>query len=89
MVNAAIIIESVGSGEIERALGVSRHSVRHAKTTGAFPASWFDQLDRMCAERGLACPRSLFNFKPPVAEVSCPSSSDGDTAPTDQGGDAA
>lgn len=44
-------------------LGVSAHSVRGARTSGVFPASWYAVLSDICAEVGVGCPRDAFNWK--------------------------
>jgi hypothetical protein len=64
MSNASVstIIEALGSKAIEDALCVSSHSVRHAKYTGKFPASWYARLSDLCAGKQVECPLSLFNF---------------------------
>jgi len=57
------IIHALGSSEIQAALGVSGHSVRQAKFKGAFPASWYDAVLRLCEGRGQPCPRDAFSFR--------------------------
>lgn len=57
------IIKTLGADAISDFLGVSSHSVRYAKTTGRFPASWYDPLDDFCIEVGIPCPRAAFNFR--------------------------
>lgn len=58
------ITNTLGTSGICEALGVTGHSVRYARTTGAFPASWFDALSKMCAAAVIPCPRDAFNWKP-------------------------
>lgn len=57
------ITKTLGTDAICSALGVSPHSVRHARNTGLFPSGWYDPLDRLCIEVGIPCPRSAFNWK--------------------------
>ncbi|AKG94552.1 hypothetical protein Shpa_41 [Paracoccus phage Shpa] len=57
------ITTTLGTDAICSALGVTPHSVRHARTTGLFPASWYDALSSMCTETGIPCPRNAFNWK--------------------------
>ena len=47
-----------------RELGVSQSSIKEARRNG-FPASWFDVLDRMGAEKKVPVPRELFNWREP------------------------
>lgn len=57
------IIKTLTSARIEAALGVSSHAVRKAYQDRRFPASWFDVMEKLCADNGLTCPRKAFNFK--------------------------
>lgn len=57
------IVKRIGSAKIEAACDVSSHSVRAAKSGNLFPASWFNEVERLCAECDIECPRALFNFK--------------------------
>ena len=57
------ITRTLGDDAICAALGVTHHSVRGARTTGVFPASWYDTLQSMCIEAGIPCPRNAFNWK--------------------------
>lgn len=50
-------------------LGVSFHMIRHARTTGAFPASWYRQMKDMCDEVGIPCPLTAFNWRPSANQV--------------------
>lgn len=63
--DVAHLIDELGSEAIQSALGVSHHAVRHARWEGAFPAAWFDQIDILCRERGLSCPRHAFKWRLP------------------------
>lgn len=60
---SVIIIDALGADRIEARLGVTSHMIRYARSTGSFPASWYDTIERMCAEEGVRCPRSAFNWK--------------------------
>lgn len=41
-------------------------AITNAIRNGAFPADWFDGLDRLAVEQGKTCPRSFFSFKAAV-----------------------
>ena len=57
------ITDTLSSDAICARLGVSHHSVRYARTDGAFPASWYGPLKEMCDETGIPCPLTAFNWK--------------------------
>lgn len=57
------ITDTLGGDVICTALGVSSHMVRHARTTGQFPSSWYDPIFEMCNVVGIPCPRSAFKWK--------------------------
>lgn len=57
------ITKELGNAAIREAVGVSDHSIRYARTTGKFPASWYAPIKAMCDERGVDCPLGVFNFK--------------------------
>lgn len=57
------ITDAIGTDPLCRRLSVSEHSIRHARTTGVFPASWYAPVDEMCRSIGIECPKSAFNFK--------------------------
>ena len=80
MTTHAEIIKCLGASRIAEAIGVAENAVSMAKGRKKFPPSWYDVLDAMCAERGIDCPRELFNFKSPVIapEASCLSAERGD-----------
>tara|TARA_R110002051_G_scaffold325869_1_gene432641 strand:+ start:1517 stop:1741 length:225 start_codon:yes stop_codon:yes gene_type:complete len=63
------IIDGIGAETICNRLGVTSHSVRGARTNGAFPASWFDELDALCRSSDIECPRSVFNWRVASAEA--------------------
>jgi len=63
------IISTIGEDVLRARTGLSDHAIRHAKTTGAFAAGWFDELERMCVEAGVPCPRSAFNWKSPSSDA--------------------
>jgi len=66
MATTTDIITALGAETVQAVCGVGEFSIRAAKREGLFPASWFDALDRACAERGIDCPRHLFAFKRPA-----------------------
>lgn len=57
------IIELLGSEAIERELGLSEFSIRAAKRDRRFPATWYKPLSELCANAGIECPMSAFNWK--------------------------
>lgn len=57
------ITDALGIDVICRRLDVSASSVRAARTKGLFPALWFNEIETMCAEAGLQCPRDVFYWK--------------------------
>ena len=57
------IIETLGDDAITARLGVTERAVRSAKSHRLFPALWFDQIDRMCMDAGIPCPRAAFNWR--------------------------
>jgi len=59
------IVKAIGSAEIQQALEVTSHSVRHARCVGRFPASWFPVIRTLCAGRGIDCPEGVFNWRNP------------------------
>jgi len=63
-VEVSRIIKTLGSEAIEQAVGVGRSSVSNALWKGAFPALWFDQIETLCRERGIECPRHCFKWAP-------------------------
>lgn len=60
------IIEALGAEAIQSRIGVGEHMIRHAKSTGKFPSSWYDLIERMCVDAGIRCPRSAFKWKQPA-----------------------
>lgn len=64
---AKSITDQIGADRISKAIGVSSHSIRHARTEGTFPASWYAVLSDMCKQQGIECPLSAFNWKTPVS----------------------
>lgn len=57
------ITDAITSDRICKELGVTHHSVRYARTTGLFPASWYAPLLDLCGDAGVECPMSAFNWK--------------------------
>jgi hypothetical protein len=57
------IIDTLGSGVIENALGVTEYSLRAAKRDKKFPALWYRPLADLCAERDVPCPIDAFRWK--------------------------
>ena len=67
------ITNTLGTDTICEVLGVSSHSVRNARTTGLFPASWYDTIQVLCIESGIPCPRNAFNWRAAAKKTSAPS----------------
>lgn len=67
--NVNQIIEAIGQDAIVSALGVSTHSVRHAKFAGSMPANWYVSVKDLCDAQGIDCPVSAFNFKQMQSEA--------------------
>lgn len=63
MSTVAEITRKVPQDEICARLGVQPRSIRFARERRLFPASWFKEMSKLCEERGVECPDSLFNFK--------------------------
>ena len=61
--HARTIIDALGREAIRSKVDVTEHSIKAARFKGTFPASWYLQIDRMCAEAGIECPPEAFNFK--------------------------
>ncbi len=57
------IVDLIGSDRIQSICSVKEYSIRAAKRTGVFPASWYKELKSECEARGRICPMSLFSFK--------------------------
>ena len=57
------ITDALGAEAISAKLSVTAHSIRHARTSGSFPASWYAPLDEMCDAANVECPRDAFNWK--------------------------
>lgn len=62
------ITDTLATDALCARLGVKPHSIRHARTTGTFPASWYAPLKAMCDAAGIECPMSAFNWKAEAAE---------------------
>ncbi len=56
------LYQSIGRQTLIEA-GFSAQVLTDAKRRGILPASWFDPLEKLCAARGLRCPRALFKWK--------------------------
>lgn len=59
------ITDAIPAEAICQRLGVTSHSIRHARTTGGFAASWYVGLSELCRDAGIECPKSAFNWKAP------------------------
>ena len=59
------VIRALGEERMRVGLGLKNGSaIRVRVGEGTFPADWLDVLEKMCAEKGLNCPRELFNMRP-------------------------
>jgi len=56
------ICDALGRRKIADVIGVRLTSVSNAVSCGQFPARWFDAIEKLCADAGIACPRHLFSF---------------------------
>lgn len=63
------IIDTLTADAVMARLDVSFHMIRHARTTGLFPASWYGPLKSMSDEVGIPCPLSAFNWKSTANKV--------------------
>ena len=67
------ILEVVTPEILGDRLGMSDRSIEHAKYVGYFSGLWFDEVERLCIEHGIPCPRAAFNWKtPPKKRVTVP-----------------
>lgn len=57
------ILDTLGAAEVAARMEVSSHMIRHARTTGLFPASWYADLKSMCDVVGIPCPLAAFNWR--------------------------
>ena len=57
------ITDTLGGEAIATRMGVSSHMIRHARTSGMFPSSWYAALKAMCDDVGIPCPLSAFNWR--------------------------
>tara|TARA_Y100000766_G_C18471096_1_gene395247 strand:+ start:214 stop:459 length:246 start_codon:yes stop_codon:yes gene_type:complete len=62
MSEISVICDALGRKEIGRRLGVSKAAVANAVSDGRFPSRWYKVISRMCADQGVGCPLSAFNF---------------------------
>ncbi len=50
--------------ELSRALGLkSPTAIDNCRANKKFPSSWFKTMEDLCLERGIDCPRELFNWR--------------------------
>jgi len=54
---------ALGRDNMSRVLGVGKTAVSNAVVRGGFPATWYFRMEKLCAERGIACPPSLFGMR--------------------------
>ena len=60
--SVSAICDVIGRKRIADVIGVRVTSVSNAVSCGQFPARWFDAIEKLCADAGIACPRHLFSF---------------------------
>lgn len=63
MLSPSEFADRVGRKKIAEALNVGQSAVSEAITRGLFSASWFDPLEKMARDEGIACPRSMFKWR--------------------------
>lgn len=61
--SVAKILDAVPHDIICDRVSVKPRSLRLARERGAFPASWYSVMRRLCLEYGIECPEGLFKFK--------------------------
>lgn len=61
-----LITDALGAEAMSQHLGVTLHSIRHARVTKGFPASWYAPLLEMCTSAGIECHLDAFNWKTPA-----------------------
>lgn len=59
------IIDALTPEAMTSKLGVTSHSIRHARHVGSFPANWFVVVSAMCRSAGVDCPLAVFNWRSP------------------------
>lgn len=57
------VINLLTSRAVADALGIQTNVMTLYKRKGKLPASWYFTIKRMCAEKGVEVPDSLFNMK--------------------------
>ncbi len=64
MFSAHEIADRLGRAHIARRLGIHRKNITVALgDLGRFRPAWFPTIRDMCAEKGIDCPESAFNFR--------------------------
>jgi|GEM_PF-2190423 len=63
MTTAKDICDQIGRQRLATFFDVGVTAVSNAVASNKFSASWFDGLEQLCLEKGIACPRELFNFR--------------------------
>ena len=63
------ILNILGADTVQAKFGVSEFSIKHARSSGRFPASWYGEISKMCADNGIDCPMRAFNFKSPSSDT--------------------
>ncbi len=69
MMTVSDICDAIGRKELMIRLDVSKSAVSNSVADGVFPSSWYGVIKTMCADRGLECPQSLFNFRKSATET--------------------
>lgn len=62
-VKVSEIIERLGPGRIQSALGVGASSIKEARRHNQMPSAWFACIEQLCAQDGVPCDRSWFSFR--------------------------
>ena len=67
---AAAVCDALGRREMAARLERTVAAVSNAASEGVFPSGWFLVISKMCEDRGVECPLSLFNFLAPADAIS-------------------
>ena len=83
--SAEQVAERLGRAKIGSAVGVGLTAVSNAVVAGLFPASWYDDMDRLGRDTGVEVPRSVFRWSHKRASIKSKSTKRGNASPPRQG----
>ena len=63
MLSISDIFNALGRTKLSQLLGVVPSALSNAENAGIMPASWYAAVSDLAREKGVDCPRELFNFK--------------------------